>query len=770
MTLTLERLPSLASSSSSDITSPAQRRLGQVQRSRCESTAFLHQFFDLDMLDQAPQRVWRSARLSASTASSTLHTSGRTARSSGVLLSPAYVCPSWRQFRPAVPFVKVLPVNLQIRRFHLGPPYDYGPGPSQLAARKATPLDDITRLRELINRVNATNSKLSKERILSEFCDLIPLLAFLYDPYTRLHVTSSTVHNYLRQRQKDLDWQTNQAPLVTRSSNSSRNKTRAAALRAKQEQDVREQTPSTLLELFQLLASRQITGHEAMAVIFNFLNQHGIIEQHQYALSGHDDPDLSTTELFRRGLLRPTSLEIFYRCLDRNLKAGFRERILHQAFASNSSLDPWSTGKVLERHQQNTLDSPISFRGSFEVALGKTITRQDLPSLFANEAAPRWYASRKLDGVRCLFIVHFRAEQAEGDARAMWKVASIQALSRNGRPFSTLAVLEKELAKKLTVYPGLPDLLGSASALRDCDDPKNEMRRTATLVLDGEVCILQPPERASKLAAKQLDAACTESSQDETEQTVVEDFAAVVGLIKRKNFTIREPAFFPFDLVTLDEFTNWRSAEAHAAANRTFSKRLESLESLVSFFESDAREQKRQSLVRKLSQTVVSTTACVEEMLATASQRGWEGLVLRQDAPYEGKRTSAIRKFKEWKDAEYTVQAITVTTMRLPIGGRFQEHKAMASIQIEHKGTRVSVGSGFTPDQRVEFANDPDKIVGKIVTVEYFDESKTTVGTSGSAEPLQSEDGQGEKADSRKQVYSLRFPRLKQIWGLERDL
>ncbi len=63
------------------------------------------------------------------------------------------------------------------------------------------------------------------------------------------------------------------------------------------------------------------------------------------------------------------------------------------------------------------------------------------------------------------------------------------------------------------------------------------------------------------------------------------------------------------------------------------------------------------------------------------------------DTPYEGKRTSAIRKFKEWKDAEYKVRGVSVATMRLPMNGRFEEREALASIQIEHKSTKVSVGS-----------------------------------------------------------------------------
>lgn len=717
------------------------------------------------MLNQIQRKGWQSLLATAHTSSFAVRTSHSTSRISTRALSSSAIRNEVAAGPSRLPCPRtVQPVKNSIRlprrSIHFNHDFATRSGHSNLSTHTATPLDEITRLRELINRANATNSKPSKERILAEFDDLVPLLAFLYDPYCRLHVTSSTVHNYLQQRKKDEDWQSNQAPLLSVPSNKSREKTRAAALRAKQEEDIRERVPATLLELFQLLASRQITGHEALATIRIFLERHSIIEQHEYALGGFEDPNMSTTDLFRRGLLRPTSLEIFYRCLDRNLKAGFGERILQQAFAISPNTSTSTSGKGKAPQQSRTVEAPVPFRGSFEVALGRTVTRAELPSLFASKDAPKWYASRKLDGVRCLFVVRLQ-EDYDAGGPGKWKVASIQALSRGGRPFSTLAVLEKELARLLPSYPGLNKLLSttSNSASTSASNPSSSSNM-ATLILDGEVCILRSPEQASPSAVKQFDAAVStaEGSPANPEQTVVEDFAAVVGLIKRKNYTIPEPAFFPFDLLTLDEFTQWRT---NPRTKRIFSQRLASLESLVSFFATNALAQNKQSLVRHLSQHVVSSAEQVEEMLATASRCGWEGLILRQDVLYEGKRTSAIRKFKEWKDAEYTVQGMTVATMRLPINGQFQEREAMAAIQIEHKGTKVSVGSGFTPEQRVDFARDPKSIVGKVVTVEYFDESTTMPNGS------KTEEDEGTRDNK---VYSLRFPRIKQIWGTERDI
>ena len=52
--------------------------------------------------------------------------------------------------------------------------------------------------------------------------------------------------------------------------------------------------------------------------------------------------------------------------------------------------------------------------------------------------------------------------------------------------------------------------------------------------------------------------------------------------------------------------------------------------------------------------------------------------------------------------------------MRLAVNGVFGEYDAMANIWIEHKGVRVSVGSGFTADQRIKFGQNPDLIVSRV--------------------------------------------------------
>ena len=52
----------------------------------------------------------------------------------------------------------------------------------------------------------------------------------------------------------------------------------------------------------------------------------------------------------------------------------------------------------------------------------------------------------------------------------------------------------------------------------------------------------------------------------------------------------------------------------------------------------------------------------------------------------------------------------------------------MTNVIIEHKGNVVSVGSGFSLDQRDRYFNYPEKIIGKEITVQYFEESQDKTG------------------------------------------
>jgi DNA ligase-1 len=67
--------------------------------------------------------------------------------------------------------------------------------------------------------------------------------------------------------------------------------------------------------------------------------------------------------------------------------------------------------------------------------------------------------------------------------------------------------------------------------------------------------------------------------------------------------------------------------------------------------------------------------------------------------------------------------------------------EVMTNVIIEHKGYDVSVGSGFSVEERRLFSDNPDLIIGKEITVQYFEESS-----------------------NKDSELSLRFPTIKKIW------
>ena len=79
--------------------------------------------------------------------------------------------------------------------------------------------------------------------------------------------------------------------------------------------------------------------------------------------------------------------------------------------------------------------------------------------------------------------------------------------------------------------------------------------------------------------------------------------------------------------------------------------------------------------------------------------------------------------------------------------GGTKEYDAVSAIIIDHKGTKVQVGSGLSKEQRLDWYSNPHNIIGKTVTIQYFEETIN------------------KKDDS----LSLRFPVLKYVYENGRD-
>ena len=82
---------------------------------------------------------------------------------------------------------------------------------------------------------------------------------------------------------------------------------------------------------------------------------------------------------------------------------------------------------------------------------------------------------------------------------------------------------------------------------------------------------------------------------------------------------------------------------------------------------------------------------------------------------------------------------------RVIVDGKEVDELMLKNVVVEHKGNRVQVGSGFSHEQKRYFFENPDQILGKTITVQYFETTKNDKGEE-----------------------SLRFPVMKGIYEGER--
>lgn len=105
----------------------------------------------------------------------------------------------------------------------------------------------------------------------------------------------------------------------------------------------------------------------------------------------------------------------------------------------------------------------------------------------------------------------------------------------------------------------------------------------------------------------------------------------------------------------------------------------------------------------------------IDELLEDADRRGWEGLMLNKDVPYYCKRHTGLVKIKTFKFSDLKIVGYEE--------GSGKYTGMLGAIIVEYKGNTINVGSGFTDEQRTEYWENRDWLVGKIAEIKYKDES-----------------------------------------------
>ena len=72
--------------------------------------------------------------------------------------------------------------------------------------------------------------------------------------------------------------------------------------------------------------------------------------------------------------------------------------------------------------------------------------------------------------------------------------------------------------------------------------------------------------------------------------------------------------------------------------------------------------------------------------------------------------------------------ALEVVDHRIIRDGKEEVVRMMAQAYINHKGHEVKVGSGWNQEQRIRYQKNPSELIGKTITVQYFEESKNQQG------------------------------------------
>lgn len=299
-----------------------------------------------------------------------------------------------------------------------------------------------------------------------------------------------------------------------------------------------------------------------------------------------------------------------------------------------------------------------------------------------------WFISRKLDGVRCITIISYNPTK---------NGFNVNFYSRKGLEFKSLGKIKSVIEDHIC-----PLLLGNTVTNYE----KNG------IVLDGELCIVDDNGK--------------------------EDFQSVMSELQRTDATINNPKYLIFDCLRVSEFND-------EYTSRNLSIRLSDVKQLLKASKAPLN---RLEMVEQVPYTSEMFAEMSKNIQSPLKPDGWEGLILRKDTAYQGKRTNDLLKVKKFVREEFKVESIEVGKIEMfNAVGVPEDVETMTAVHIKHKTYDVKVGSGFSHAERQRFYNNPDLIVGKMISVQYFEETTDKKGN-----------------------LSLRFPTFLGLYGKERTL
>lgn len=692
---------------------------------------------------------------------------------------------------------------------------------------KTEPRQDLDRLQALVDELLSTNALVSKRDILIQHPELAPLLAWIYDPQRQFYARPANIIKYAQRWAKQQDEALAAAKAVTVTGDGTSDFDKGAVAgsslpstespsEAKSKAAQSGQEFDTLSSLLDALSSRSIAGHASLDAILTFMDRYcGPDSGSSFEpLDSISTPDGSYSHAMATLLSTPRS-KLFLKILDKNLKAGCGIVLIREAFPSLLPGFHVALGKHMpldsarELFEKTTIPIEKTARGK------KSIKKPKAAATDPNIDDAEWLGSRKLDGVRCL-------------VRIDRKTGNITTLSRTGREFDGTGKLQDSFRSIMRMGQSSDEAKGRDEFFRQVFSlfGKDGSALPEALVLDGEMCVFMA-EPVQEQLARNSQSSSSSSSSSVLVGLLDEDGLGREQFTKAITFVTRGAVENSFDAdddgISKDKPTKALPAVGSEEMSLEYDRPIYCIFDCLTDKEFKDREgvrplldriggvtralmqskgvQESGGLVKVLSQTKVESFEQLQKMVTQGVERGWEGVVLRKNVGYEGKRSRNLLKFKEFQEAEFIVEEVTLGTMRLPLNGQFEERYGLTSVTVVHRGNKVGVGSGFTAEERIRFGKDPSLIVGKTITVKYFEESKTyssssgNVSSGGGGSNDEASSGNGndrvyrspsrvrstsssieqsieddkdveeDKGDSGDAVWSLRFPIVKAIYG-----
>ena len=209
-----------------------------------------------------------------------------------------------------------------------------------------------------------------------------------------------------------------------------------------------------------------------------------------------------------------------------------------------------------------------------------------------------------------------------------------------------------------------------------------------------------------------------------------ENFRLTTKIVNSKSNSKKGLEFIVFDITPIEDYINKKSSIK-------YKDRLKLMNELI------GDKGQYIKLVEKFG--ITSDTSVIEEKLNEVVKNGQEGLILNTlNGEYEfGKRPKSLLKVKKFNEADVLCVGINEGQGKL----KGTTGSLVCKFIYKGKECNVEVGTGLSDSDRRTIFNNPELVVGKVITVRYFEVSK----------------------DSKNDMYSLRFPSWKGMVYIRKD-